>query len=67
MPEFEFSIAAKEGTLTVEGDERSVSFLQPCGDNDPDREPGDIDVIQLTIDEARELLRMLSEAVQSST
>lgn len=67
MPDFEFSIASKEGPLTVEGGDEGVSFFQPCSDNDPDREPGDVDVIHITIDEARELLRKLSEAIQPST
>lgn len=67
MPEFEFSIASKEGTLTVEGGDEIVSFFQPCRDNDPDREPGDIDVISITTDEARELIRKLTEAIQPST
>ncbi len=67
MTDFEFTIASEYGLVSIEGGDAGLIVSQVIGDDDPDREPGDHDVIHMTIAEARELHRKLGEALTPST
>ena len=66
MPEheFEFTIETGEYSVTVSGDTSIVHIEQSA--NDPDREPGDIDVIVMDMKTAREMHRQLGEILATT-